>query len=90
MATKKTLNRGQGLWVQKAVGAVLCLAGVALLAIGFYAPPQGEIHSSVLIAYGEISTFAGCMFGVVYHSNYRDMVRDREVQKLITKLKSQS
>lgn len=29
--------------------------------------PPGEIHSSVLIAYGEVMTFAGALFGIDYH-----------------------
>lgn len=28
--------------------------------------PVGEIHNSVLVAYGEISTFAGSLFGFEY------------------------
>ena len=29
-------------------------------------PPQGEIDPSVLVAFGETSTFAGALFGVDY------------------------
>lgn len=48
-------------------GAVLLIAlGCGLLIAGFYAPPQGEIHSSVLIAFGEILTFVGALFGIDY------------------------
>lgn len=28
--------------------------------------PVGEIHNSVLVAYGEISAFAGSVFGIDY------------------------
>lgn len=51
------------LWV--AVGLVV--VGSALLAFGFVVPPKGEIHSSVLVAFGEILTFAGALFGIDYH-----------------------
>ena len=41
----------------------LCLFGCALLIAGFLVPPLGIIDSSVLIAFGEILTFAGSLFG---------------------------
>ena len=40
--------------------------GCALLVAAFIAPPEGEIHSSVLVAFGEILTFAGALFGIDY------------------------
>lgn len=72
---------------QMVLAFVLAAAGLAVLAIGLYAPPMGEIHSSVLIAYGEISTFAGSMLGVVYHADYKYMVKSNELQKIINQLK---
>jgi len=39
-------------------------AGAALLIAGFIVPPPGEIHSSVLVAFGEIMTFVGTIFGI--------------------------
>ena len=50
----------------------LCLAGLTLLFMGFWIPPEGEIHNSVLIAFGEVSTFAGALFGVDYKYRKRD------------------
>lgn len=41
--------------------------GSGLLVAGFILPPPGEIHSSVLVAFGEILTFAGALFGIDYH-----------------------
>lgn len=43
------------------------IAGCILLGCGFMFPPKGEIHSSVLVAFGEILTFAGALFGIDYH-----------------------
>ncbi|MGYP000227824378 len=45
---------------------MLCLAGLSLLFMGFWCSPTGEIHNSVLIGFGEVSTFAGALFGVDY------------------------
>lgn len=50
----------------------LIIVGVGLLIAGFMMPPPGEIHNSVLIAFGEILTFAGALFGIDYHYKYRD------------------
>lgn len=53
-------------------GAVLlCAAGLILIFSGFWVAPTGEIHNSVLVAFGEISTFAGALFGVDYSYKIR-------------------
>ena len=58
--------------VQLITAVGLCVAGVILLFLGFSLPPSGEIDPSVLVAFGEISTFAGALFGVDYKYKYRD------------------
>lgn len=45
---------------------MLAVAGLTLLYLGVWLPPEGEIHSSLLVAFGETSTFAGALFGVDY------------------------
>ena len=45
---------------------VMCIFGCALLVAGMVTPPAGEIDASVLIAFGEILTFAGSLFGIDY------------------------
>lgn len=52
--------------VQLVVAILLTLSGIVLLFCGFWIDPQGLIDNSVLIAFGEISTFAGALFGVDY------------------------
>lgn len=49
----------------------LIAVGVGLLIAGFVIPPPGEIHNSVLIAFGEILTFAGALFGIDYKYRYK-------------------
>lgn len=56
---------------QLAVACGLSVVGVLLLFFGFWVAPQGEIHQSVLIGFGEVSTFAGALFGVDYSYKYR-------------------
>lgn len=50
---------------------VLIALGGALLIAGMAIPPPGEIHESVLVAFGEILTFAGALFGMKYHYKYK-------------------
>ncbi len=50
----------------------LVAVGAALLIAGFVVPPQGEIHSSVLVAFGETLTFAGAVFGVDYANRRKE------------------
>lgn len=52
--------------VQLIVAILLTLGGIVLLFSGFWVDPDGVIDSSVLVAFGEISTFAGALFGVDY------------------------
>ena len=58
--------------IQLILSVALCIFGCALLACGFIAVPTGEIHHSVLIAFGEILTFAGSLIGIDYHYRYRE------------------
>lgn len=48
------------------MAVLLVLSGIVLIFSGFWVAPKGEIHNSVLVAFGEIATFAGALFGVDY------------------------
>lgn len=45
-------------------GVAITMAGVILLFVDLFMPPQGEIHSSVLWAFGELAALAGAVLGV--------------------------
>lgn len=47
------------------------VVGLALLIAAFSVDPTGEIHSSVLVAYGESLTFIGSLLGIDYRYRYR-------------------
>ena len=51
---------------------VMCIFGCALLVAGFVTPPVGEIHHSLLIAFGEILTFSGSLVGIDYKYRYKE------------------
>lgn len=59
--------------------AVLIIVGCGLLIAGFCVPPVGIIDSSVLIAFGEILTFVGAIFGIDY--TYRIKVSNNKEDK---------
>ena len=54
------------LTIQLIMAILLTLSGIVLLFCGFWIDQQGLIDNSVLVAFGEISTFAGALFGVDY------------------------
>ncbi|RHU30422.1 MULTISPECIES: hypothetical protein [unclassified Parabacteroides] len=64
------------LTVQLIIAILLTLSGIVLLFSGFWIDPQGLIDSSVLVAFGEISTFAGALFGVDY--SYKFKIKNNE------------
>ena len=52
--------------IQLLTAAVLSVGGLVLLFCGAFVSPQGEIHQSLLVGFGEIATFAGALFGIDY------------------------
>jgi len=63
---------------QLIVSAALVIVGCILLMAGFCVPPVGVIDNSVLIAFGEILTFVGAIFGVDYKYKIQKMNRENE------------
>ena len=50
---------------------LLINGGLALLFMGFWIEPIGDIDQSVLIAFGEILTFVGALCGIEYAARER-------------------
>lgn len=57
--------------VQLITAAVLAMGGMILLFCGVFIAPQGEIHESILVGFGEIATFSGSLLGIDYAYQYR-------------------
>ena len=53
------------------LGAVLCLAGVAMMFVDLFIPPVGEISEIVLWATGEIFTLAGGLLGLDAYFDFK-------------------
>ena len=43
------------------------LSGLTLLFIGLFIPPEGEIHGSVLTAFGSVCIFVASLLGISLH-----------------------
>ena len=52
--------------LQLITAALLSMGGMAMLFCGVFIDPQGQIHDTLLIAFGEVATFAGALFGIDY------------------------
>ena len=52
--------------IQLITAAVLSVGGLVLLFCGVFIAPQGEVHESILVGFGEVATFAGALFGIDY------------------------
>lgn len=62
--------------IQLTIAVLLTAAGIVLLFSAFWVEPPGEIHQSALVAFGEVSTFAGALFGVDYRYKIREHERN--------------
>ena len=58
MSYKSNLNH------RLTIAVILTIVGSGLLIAGFIVPPLGVIDSSVLVAFGETSTFVAAILGI--------------------------
>ena len=63
--------------IQLITAAVLSAGGIVLLFIGAFIAPEGEIHESLLVGFGEVVTFSGALFGIDYTYKYKDKNKNR-------------
>lgn len=66
--------------VQFGIAIGLMLFGSVVLLIGLLTPPEGQIHQSVLIAFGEIATLAAGVLGI-------DAIYTNKLQTIVAELK---
>ena len=43
-----------------------------MLFCGVYIDPQGQIHETLLVAFGEVATFAGALMGIDYTYKFKN------------------
>ena len=64
------------------LAVVAMMAGLTLLFIGLYIQPEGEIHGSVLTAFGSICVFVASLLGISFHyanelDNFKANIQER-------------
>ena len=64
--------------IQLLTAAVLSIGGLVMLFCGIYISPWGQIHESLLVAFGEVMTFSGSLMGIDYH--YKSRHNDQMVK----------
>lgn len=68
--------------VQFGIAIGLMIFGCVVLLIGLLTPPEGQIHQSVLIAFGEIATLAAGVLGI-------DAIYTNKLQKIVAELRKE-
>lgn len=65
------------------LAVVTMTAGLALLFIGLFIPPEGEIHSSVITAFGILCTFVASLLGIsIHYANELDKFKANVQERL--------
>ena len=62
--------------IQLLTAAILSLGGLILLFCGVYIDPQGQIHETLLVAFGEVATFSGALMGIDYTYKHKQQNND--------------
>lgn len=59
------------------------IVGITLLFIGLFIPPEGEIHSSVLTAFGTVCVFTASLLGIsIHYANELDKFKANVQERL--------
>ena len=58
--------------LQLITATFLSFGGLALLFCGVFIDPEGQIHETLLVAFGEVATFSGALMGIDYVYKKRD------------------
>ena len=53
--------------LQLITAAILSTGGLIMLFCGVFIEPDGQIHESLLVGFGEVATFSGSLFGMDYY-----------------------
>lgn len=62
---------------------VVMIAGLSLLFIGLFIQPEGEIHSSVLTAFGTVCIFVASLLGIsIHYANELDKFKANVQERL--------
>jgi hypothetical protein len=76
MTKSSKAKQERRLAVQLILAVSMAIFGCILIIVAFLVPPTGEIHPTVLTAFGEILTFAGTVTGIDY--NYKSKLHSKD------------
>jgi len=65
-AMNLNFKRYMKLNIQLLTAAILSIGGLIMLYCGVFIDPQGQVHESLLVAFGEVATFSGALMGIDY------------------------
>ena len=80
MTKSSKAKQERRLAVQLILAVSMAIFGCILIVVAFVVPPTGEIHPSVLTAFGEILTFAGAVLGIDYNYKFKIHHKDENNQ----------
>lgn len=72
------MNKEQKQDIQLYASLALCAIGCGLLIAAFIVYPLGVIHQSILVAFGEILTFVGSVWGINYYHTVKYNNKNKE------------
>ena len=72
--------------LQLVTAATLSLGGLILLFVGMLIDPAGQIHETVLVAFGEVATFAGSIIGIDYRYKFKNQKTEQNGKRRKTRL----
>lgn len=81
MIRKMKMNKVNKMTIQLIIASIVIFIGLFLLICGFWTVPVGEISNSVLIAWGEVSTFAGALLGLDYTYKYKVFINSKDADE---------
>ena len=65
-SNSKNITKMNKLNLQLITASILSFGGLVMLFCGIFIDPEGQIHETLLIGFGEVATFTGALFGVDY------------------------
>ena len=87
MSTKQT-RQNRKLTIQLILAVSMAIFGCVMIVAAFLVPPTGEIHPSVLTAFGEILTFAGAILGIDYNYKSKAQKDNHEAESALRAIKT--
>ena len=76
---QKRTQAERKLTIQLILAVTMAIFGCIMIVAAFIVPPTGEIHPTVLTAFGELLTFAGAVLGIDYNYKFK-IHKEKEVK----------